>query len=368
MEKQITRIVLTGGPAAGKTTLISRILKEFKKEDGWKVITIPETATELISGFGLAPFPDCMSMEDFQYYVISDQLHKEQLALKGAAAVPQDKVLVIYDRAVFDDLAYINHEQFVKTLDYFNKTEAELLSGYNAVIHMVSCSKGAEFAYDYGNEARYETVEQAREMDDRTLKAWQNHPNLYVIDNSTDFEKKINRAVNLIYRIVGQPAPEFAKRKYLIEKPDADVLLRKYNAVAIDMTQTYLTPNDDKCERRVRKQNSGNGIMYFYTEKRINDDAEKLITERAITKREYSSYVLGRDTGLEPVEKTKYRFIYKDRRFEVDVYPFSNDKAVLFAYAPEDADIAIPEEFKIIEDVTGVKEYKNKILAQKQKL
>ena len=39
MPKSITRIVLTGGPAAGKTTLISRILKEFKQEDGWRVIT-----------------------------------------------------------------------------------------------------------------------------------------------------------------------------------------------------------------------------------------------------------------------------------------------------------------------------------------
>ena len=56
--KRIVRIVLTGGPAAGKTSLVSRILKEFKKEDGWKVITIPETATDLISGFGLGPFRD----------------------------------------------------------------------------------------------------------------------------------------------------------------------------------------------------------------------------------------------------------------------------------------------------------------------
>ena len=52
MAKKITKIVLTGGPAAGKTTLISRILHEFRQEDGWRVITIPETATELISGFG----------------------------------------------------------------------------------------------------------------------------------------------------------------------------------------------------------------------------------------------------------------------------------------------------------------------------
>ena len=48
MAKRITKIVLTGGPAAGKTTLVSRVLKEFKQEDGWRVITSPETATELI--------------------------------------------------------------------------------------------------------------------------------------------------------------------------------------------------------------------------------------------------------------------------------------------------------------------------------
>ena len=44
MGKKIYRVVLTGGPASGKTTLISRILKEFKQDDGWRVITIPETA------------------------------------------------------------------------------------------------------------------------------------------------------------------------------------------------------------------------------------------------------------------------------------------------------------------------------------
>ena len=83
MAKRITRIVLTGGPAAGKTTLISRILKEFKQDDGWKVITIPETATELISGFGIRPFGNCVSMLDFQYFVIADQLHKGKAGAQG---------------------------------------------------------------------------------------------------------------------------------------------------------------------------------------------------------------------------------------------------------------------------------------------
>ena len=115
--------MLTGGPAAGKTTLISRILKEFKPEDGWKVITIPETATDLISGFGIGPFPNCVSMEEFQYFVIEDQLHKEKLALKAAQMVPYDKILIVYDRALLDDKAYITDRQFQETLAYFGKTE-----------------------------------------------------------------------------------------------------------------------------------------------------------------------------------------------------------------------------------------------------
>ena len=146
MAKQITRIVLTGGPAAGKTTLISRILKEFKSEDGWKVITVPETATELISGFGFGPFSNVMSMEDFQYFVVEDQLHKERLALRAAETVPEEKVLVIYDRAVPDDNAYVSDEHYAKVLARFGLTPGEIMGHYDAVLHLVSCAKGAERA------------------------------------------------------------------------------------------------------------------------------------------------------------------------------------------------------------------------------
>lgn len=163
MAKKITRIVLTGGPAASKTTLISRILKEFKQDEGWKVITIPETATELISGFGIKPFGNCVSMLEFQYFVIADQIHKEKLALKAANMVPEENVLVIYDRALLDDKAYISDDEFREVLGSFGKTEEEVMAGYDVVLHLVSCAKGAEFAYNYGNEARYEPLEVARE-------------------------------------------------------------------------------------------------------------------------------------------------------------------------------------------------------------
>ena len=368
MPKKITRIVLTGGPAAGKTTLISRILKEFKQEDGWKVITIPETATELISGFGLGPFPGCMSMLEFQYYVVDDQLHKERLALRAAETVPEEKVLIVYDRAVFDNKAYISDEEFRTVLAYFGKTEEQLLAGYDAVLHLVSCAKGAEFAYNYGNAARYESVERAREMDDNTIRAWSAHPSLHIIDNSVDFEDKINRAVAEIYRILGQEVPEVEKSKFLIAMPELETLCERYRAVPTEMMQTYLIAASPALERRVRQQKNGDKYLYFYTEKRLGEDGRRWVTEKPISEKEYVRALMEGDTALHSVRKTKYRFSHGGCRMEIDVYPFSEDKAVLFVYGGGHRDAPLPEEIRILRDVTGDPDYKNRRLAATQVL
>ena len=366
MAKQITRIVLTGGPAAGKTTLISRILKEFKSEDGWKVITIPETATELISGFGVGPFPNCMSMEDFQYYVVADQLHKEQLAMKAAQAVPEEKVLIVYDRAVFDDKAYVSDEFFTKLIARFGLTEADLLAHYDAVLHLVSCAKGAEYAYNYGNAARYESIEDARKADDNTLRAWSAHHALYVVDNSVDFEDKINRAVAQIYRILGESAPEPGKHKYLIRMPDRGELSRKYGALPIEMMQTYLLSSDPEIERRIRQQSSLGDQMFFYTTKRVGEDGTRWVTERPISEKDYVTYLMEADLSLRSVRKLKYRFEYGGRRMELDVYPYASDRAIFFAFGTEP--VALPPEIEVIRDVTGDPYYKNRALADRQSL
>ena len=366
MAKQITKIVLTGGPAAGKTTLISRILKEFKSEDGWKVITIPETATELISGFGIGPFPNCMSMEDFQYFVVGDQLHKERLAIKAAQTVPEEKVLILYDRAVLDDKAYVSDEQFALTLAHFGCTEAEILGHYDAVLHLVTCAKGAEYAYNYGNAARYEGIEEARLADDKTLRAWSPHPNHYVIDNSVDFEDKINRAVAQIYRILGQSAPEPGKKKYLVRMPDCAELSRKYSVLPIEMMQTYLLSSDPEVERRIRQQSSLGDQLFFYTTKRVGEDGTRWVTERPISEKDYVTYLMEADLSLRSVRKLKYRFEYGGHRMELDVYPFTDDRAIFFVFGAEPFEL--PPEIAVIREVTGDPYYKNRALADRQSL
>lgn len=368
MKKRIIRIVLTGGPAAGKTTLISRIIKEFRQEDGWRVITIPETATELISGFGIKPFGNCMSMLRFQDFVIADQIHKEKLALEAADTVPEQNILVLYDRALLDDKAYISDEEFAETLYKFDgRTEESVIAGYDAVLHLVTCAKGAEFAYNLGNEARTESIEYAREMDDRTLRAWSGHPKLKIIDNSINFEDKINRAIREIYRIAGQPEPMAKKRKYLISMPDMKALAERYRTVSIDMVQTYLCMTNPSIERRVRRQRYGSEYLYFYTEKHFRPDSTKWDTERPISEKDYNQYLLEADPELQSVNKTKHRFVYDSRSFEIDIYPFDDENAIMFRYS-EDDEAVIPPEIRIIREVTGDPNYKNKQLARAQKL
>lgn len=307
-------------------------------------------------------------MLKFQDFVIADQIHKEKLALWAAEVVPEKDVLVIYDRALMDDKAYISDEEFAATLAGFDgRTEKTVLAGYDAVLHLVTCAKGAEFAYDLGNEARTESIEYAREMDDRTLRAWSGHPNLRIIDNAINFEDKINRAIREIYRIVGQPEPMVRKRKYLISMPDMENLAERYAAVPIDMVQTYLCMTNPCIERRVRRQKHGGEYMYFYTEKHIRPDGTKWDTEKPITEKDYNRYLLEADPELQSVDKTKYRFVYDSCRFEIDVYPFSADKAVMFRYSEND-EAAIPPEIRVIREVTGDPDYKNKQLANVQKL
>lgn len=368
MEKHITRIVLTGGPAAGKTTLISRILKEFKQTDGWKVITIPETATEMISGFGIKPFGNCVSMLDFQYFVIADQLHKERLALQAAELVPEPNVLVVYDRALFDDKAYITDEEFDEVLRHFGTTPETVMAGYDAVLHLVSCANGAEFAYNYGNEARYESIEVAREKDDKILRAWRPHPNLHVIDNSVDFEDKIDRGIRAVYEIIGQKKPEQSWHKYLIAMPDLAALEREYRIEGIDMMQTYLQQTNPQVTRRIRQQRNGEDYLYFYTEKHMTESGQ-WETEKPIAEKQYIRYLMEGDTSLHAVHKTKYRFTHNGTPFEIDVYPFCSERAVMRAALPVGTQAPDwPPQITVLREVTGDAAFKNRQLARRQAL
>jgi hypothetical protein len=84
---------------------------------------------------------------------------------------------------------------------------------------MVTAANGAEASYGYStNATRSESLEESRALDTRIRAAWVGHPRLFTVDNSTDFAGKMQRVMQVLYRLVGQPAaPGDIIRKYLVE-------------------------------------------------------------------------------------------------------------------------------------------------------
>lgn len=179
-EKRITKIVITGGPCAGKTTALSRIQTAFT-DLGYTVIIIPETATELIMG-GIAPWT-LESNLDYQLCQMKLQLEKEKIFTEGAAKLfGKEKVLVVCDRGMMDNKAYMTESEFANALQLLGYGETELRDEYDAVFHLVTAAKGAaEFYTTANNDARTETAEEAAAMDEKLIAAWTGHPHFRVM-------------------------------------------------------------------------------------------------------------------------------------------------------------------------------------------
>ena len=215
---EITKIVITGGPCAGKSTAMSWIQNAFTQM-GYTVLFIPETATELITG-GVAPWT-CGTNGDFQKCQLQLQLNKEKVFEQAAKSMNTSKVLIVCDRGMLDNKPYMDDSDFTEVLEYLATSEIELRDSYDAVFHLVTAAKGAEEYYTTANNsARTETVDEAAALDDKLLSAWTGHPHLRVIDNSTNFEEKMRRLIAEISSFLGAPERFKIERKFLIEYPD----------------------------------------------------------------------------------------------------------------------------------------------------
>lgn len=359
---EITKIVITGGPCGGKSTAMSWIQNAFTQM-GYTVLFVPETATELITA-GIAPWT-CASNLDFQKCQVALQLEKERIFEQAALTMNSDKVLIVCDRGIIDNKVYMTELEFTSITNSLNTNEVELRDNYDAVFHLVTAAKGAEKFYTTANNsARTETVEEAAEMDDKFISAWTGHPHFRVIDNSTDFENKMKRLIAEISSFLGEPEPFEIERKYLIEYPDIKWLDSNPNCHKVEIIQTYLNSSNDD-EVRVRQRGENGNYIYFQTIKKKITDLKRIEIEKRLSQEEYLSLLMNADTTKRQIRKNRYCLTYNNQYFEIDIYPFWNDKAIAeIELSDENMSIEFPKEIKVIKEVTDDENYKNSSLAK----
>lgn len=360
----ITKIVITGGPCAGKTTGMSYLEQELSKM-GYKIVFLNESATEIILN-GLGPGANKTNL-DFERNIIKLQVEKEKLYMEYCKNLPYENILLVCDRGVMDCKSYMSDFEFNEALKQLNLDKIQVRDNYDAVFHLVTAAKGAESAYTLSNnQARRETIEEAIIADTKTMNAWTGHPHFRAIDNSTDFETKLKRLVKEICSFLGIPKPLEIERKFLIKKPDIQFLNTLPNCQKVDIIQTYLNSNKDE-ELRIRQRGEQGSYIYTLTSKRKgNSNTTRQETEQRISQREYLTLLNNADINLHQIKKTRYCLMHDNRYYEIDIYPFSNSNAICeIELTSEDEKFELPNFIHLIKEVTNDKKYSNHSLAKK---
>ncbi|HBB60545.1 MAG TPA: hypothetical protein DCZ61_01970, partial [Lachnospiraceae bacterium] len=236
---------------------------------------------------------------------------------------------------------------------------------YDAVFHLVTAANGAEAFYSAANNAaRYETVEEAVELDNRLAAAWTGHRYLRIIDNSTGFEDKMRRLEEEIAIFLGEERPYEMERKFLIRYPDLSWLENNPLCHRVDIDQTYLV-SDKNEEIRVRRRGEKGNYIYYETHKRILDGMKRMSTETRLSQSEYRRLLKNADPTRRTIHKKRYCLTYDNQYFEIDLYPFWSDQAILeIELRDENTEIRFPKEIQVLREVTDDPAFKNAAIAK----
>lgn len=184
MKKKFKRVVFTGGPSAGKTSIIEILLRRYTP----KVCAVPEAATILYSG-GFPRIKDDIAMQHIQraiYFTIKE--------LEDMYASMEKAPIYLCDRGTLDGIAYWPKSAEKGFIESVGTTIEDEIKRYDVVFHLKP-PRNPQF---YKMTAtRHENHRIALELDSKTQRAWEKHPRIYVIEDEPDFLTKVNRVVEI---------------------------------------------------------------------------------------------------------------------------------------------------------------------------
>lgn len=177
------RIVLTGGPGAGKTAVLELIRQSFCEH----VRMLPEAAGIVFGGgFARNGNPEWRRAAQRAIFYVERELE--------TAADTENKAVVLCDRGTVDGAAY-----WPGPGDLWSSvgaTLAEQMERYHAVIHLRTPT--LESGYNRINPLRIESAADAAAIDDRIAQLWKEHPKRFVVEASKNFLDKATRVLEIL--------------------------------------------------------------------------------------------------------------------------------------------------------------------------
>ncbi|MGE0396477.1 MAG: ATP-binding protein [Kofleriaceae bacterium] len=177
------RIVLTGGPGAGKTAVLEMMRKTLCEH----VKVVPEAAGVVFGG----GFPRGDALEVRRAGQRAIFFLQRELE---AAVAAENVSIALCDRGTIDGLAY-----WPGTDDLWREVGTSLpkqLARYHAVIHLRT--PPLDGGYNHQNPLRVESAVEAAAIDARIAAAWAEHPRRFEVPSMADFLAKVARVIELV--------------------------------------------------------------------------------------------------------------------------------------------------------------------------
>ncbi len=180
------RIVLTGGPGAGKTATLEVVRQSFCRH----VRVLPESAGILFGGgFPRGARPDIQRAAQRAIFFTQRELE---------AIADADEAVTVCDRGTIDGAAYWPGPDDLWSS--VGTTREAQLRRYDAVIHLRTPTPA--HGYNHANPLRVESAAEAEAIDERILRMWDGHPQRVVIAATPDFLTKVSQALAALCEVL----------------------------------------------------------------------------------------------------------------------------------------------------------------------
>lgn len=155
------------------------------------------------------------------------------------------------------------------------------------------------------------------------------------------------------------------EKKLLIRMPDLEWIEKNTDVKVAKISQTYLGLKKDGFGERVRKMTINNITKYYHTSKKSLSNMTRIEIENEISRNKYYEY-MSLKSRRGTLHKTRYIINMNNLKYEIDVYPFWEETAILeIELENENQKYVIPEFIEVIGDVTGNRDYSNSSLVSK---
>lgn len=350
-EKQITKIVITGGILSGKSTCCRAVKEHFEKKD-YKVVIVPSMETILEDN----------GYRDFNNYeeLLKTRLEFEKTFNNLIQAMDANKVLVLYDGASLDIKSLCTKREFTSICNKLSISPEEVRNSYDAVFHLKSIAKWDNALFDKLNDNKKIDSSLAITLDDKIIDTWIAHANYRMIDCFISIENKVNKLIHEIAKFLNEDERFYIEKKYLIRIPDISYLDKLGGCSKVKMTLTYLNGSSEQSDIKLLLRDEDGKKFY---QKIIKGNNKK--STISLSADEYIDELDNKMLDRNPIIKYRYSFIYHSVYYKIDVFEDKDFSILEVDLLGSHEIVHFPSFIEILKDVSDDPNYKNYNLSKK---